>query len=93
MAPMAQNGPNGTSFSIIETRKKDPSSSKKRRNARRLHDFLEKKNTCSQETIEDASKSQDSTINNMVNRRRRIYFLHDTIPGNFYKYVEIMMFK
>ena len=63
----------GTSSSMNQNRKKKPSHSTKRRNARRLQDFIEKKNSSAQETLEDASKPEEATRKNLVNNDKETF--------------------
>lgn len=63
----------GTSSSINENRKKKPSPSTKRRNAVRLHEFLEKKNTSTKETLECDGQVQNTRSKNWMNNDKETF--------------------
>ena len=63
----------GTSSSMNENKKKKPSPSTRRRNAARLQKFLEKKNTSSKDTLEDASNFQDNASINLMNNDKETF--------------------
>ena len=63
----------GTSSSMNENKKKKPSPSTRQRNAARVQKFLEKKNTSSKDTFEDASNLQDTTSINFMNNDKKTF--------------------
>ena len=58
-----------------ENKKKKPSPSTRRRNAARLQKFLEKKNTSSKDTLEDASNLKGTTSINFMNNDKEPFIV------------------